>query len=164
MDTFDPEELTAYQVGSRNRFADGRVQLNAEVFYWDYKDQQIGHVVFDPVGNINFVTDNAGQATIQGANLDLVAAITDNDRVELFVEYNDTDYDEFTYETAYSIFGAPVFQSRLDACPFSAPFPGRASARCSPRSTAAARSCRAHRSGSPRPPTSTRSASTTARA
>jgi iron complex outermembrane receptor protein len=124
MDTFDPEELTAYQLGSRNRFADGRVQLNAEVYYWDYKDQQIGHVVFDPVGNINFVTDNAGQATIQGANIDLVAAITDNDRVELFVEYNDTEYDEFTYETAYSIFGAPIFNPASTACPFSAPFPG----------------------------------------
>ena len=124
MDTYDPEELTAYELGSRNRFADGRVQLNAEIFYWDYEDQQVGLVVFDPAGNINFVTDNAGQATIQGANADLVAAITDNDRVELFVEYNDTEYDEFTYETAHSIFGAPIFNPASTSCPVSAPFPG----------------------------------------
>lgn len=124
MDTYDPEELTAYELGSRNRFADGRVQLNVEIFYWDYEDQQVGLVVFDPAGNINFVTDNAGQATIQGANADLVAAITDNDRVELFVEYNDTEYDEFTYETAHSIFGAPIFNPASTSCPVSAPFPG----------------------------------------
>jgi len=74
--------------------------------------------------NIVIVTDNAGQATIQGANADLVAAITDNDRVELFVEYNDTEYDEFTYETAHSIFGAPIFNPASTSCPVSAPFPG----------------------------------------
>jgi len=124
MDTYEPEELTAYELGSRNRFADGRLQLNAEVYYWDYEDQQIAHVIFDPVGNINLITDNAGQATIQGANVDLVVSITDDDRVELFVEYNDTEYDEFTYETAFSIFGVPIFNPASTGCPFSAPFPG----------------------------------------
>jgi len=124
MDTYEPEELTAYELGLRNRFLDGRLQLNFEAYYWDYEDQQIAHVIFDPLGNINLVTDNAGQATIQGANIDLVAAVTENDRIELFVEYNDTEYDEFTYETAFSIFGAPIFNPASTGCPFGAPFQG----------------------------------------
>ena len=48
----------------------------------------------------------------------------DNDRVELFVEYNDTEYDEFTYETAYSDLRRAVFNPASTGCPFSAPFPG----------------------------------------
>ncbi|HSG65063.1 MAG TPA: TonB-dependent receptor, partial [Gammaproteobacteria bacterium] len=126
LDTFEPEELLAYELGSRNRLLDGRLQLNFEAYYWDYEDQQIAHVIFDPLGNINLITDNAGQATIQGANVDLAAAITPDDRVELFVEYNDAEYDEFTYETAYSIFGAPIFNPASTACPVGEPFPGDA--------------------------------------
>jgi iron complex outermembrane receptor protein len=124
LDTFEPEKLTAYELGLRNRLLDGRLQLNFEVFYWDYEDQQIAHVIFDPLGNINLVTDNAGQATIQGANVDLVAAVTPSDRIELFVEYNDTEYDEFSYETAFSVFGSPIFNPASTACPVGAPFPG----------------------------------------
>jgi len=38
---YDPEEIKAWTLGSKNRFLDQRLQLNAEVFYWDYTDQQI---------------------------------------------------------------------------------------------------------------------------
>lgn len=124
MDTYDPEELLAWEFGSRNRFMDDRLQLNFEVFYWDYTDNQIAHVIFDPLGNINLVTQNAGEATIQGANIDLQAAITPNDRLRFFVEYNDASYDSFTYDTAYSIFGTPLFNPASTGCPVGQPFPG----------------------------------------
>jgi iron complex outermembrane receptor protein len=38
--TYKPEKLMAYELGSRNRFLDGRLQANLSSFYWDYKDQQ----------------------------------------------------------------------------------------------------------------------------
>ena len=31
---YQPEKITAYSVGSKNRFLDNRLQLNAEVYYW----------------------------------------------------------------------------------------------------------------------------------
>jgi iron complex outermembrane receptor protein len=124
MDTYDPEELLAYELGSRNRFMDDRLQLNFEVFYWDYTDNQIAHVIFDPLGNINLVTQNAGEATIQGANVDLQAAITPDDRLRFFIEYNDATYDHFTYDTAFSIFGAPLFNPASTGCQVGTPFPG----------------------------------------
>ncbi|MEO6338701.1 MAG: TonB-dependent receptor, partial [Caulobacteraceae bacterium] len=37
----EPETLTAYTIGSKNRFLDNRLQLNVEGFYWDYKNQQV---------------------------------------------------------------------------------------------------------------------------
>jgi iron complex outermembrane receptor protein len=124
LDTFEPEKLRAWELGSRNRFLGGRMQLNFELFHWDYEDNQIAHVIFDPLGNINFVTQNAGEATIRGANIDLQAALTSNDRVRAFVEYNDASYDSFSYDTAFSIFGAPLFNPASTACPVGAPFPG----------------------------------------
>ena len=33
---FDPEILTAYEVGAKTRWSDGRVRLNGSVFYYDY--------------------------------------------------------------------------------------------------------------------------------
>ncbi len=111
LDSYDPEKLTAYELGSRNRFLDGRMQLNFELFNWDYKDNQIAHVIFDPLGNINLVTQNAGKATIRGANVDLQFALTATDRLRTFVEYNDASYDSFVYDTAYSIFGTQLFNA-----------------------------------------------------
>ena len=124
MDTYDPEKLTAYSLGARNRFMDGRLQVNVEAFHWDYKDAQIAHVVFDPLGNVNFVTQNAGSATIQGANVDLIALIGDSGRLHFFAEYTDAEYDKFRYDTAYSIFGAPLFNPASTGCQAGTPFPG----------------------------------------
>ena len=124
LDTYEPEKLRAYELGSRNRLFEGRVQLNFEFFNWDYEDNQIAHVIFDPLGNINLVTQNAGQATIRGANIDLQAALTANDRLRAFVEYNDASYDSFVYDTAFSIFGSPLFNPASTGCPVGSPFPG----------------------------------------
>jgi iron complex outermembrane receptor protein len=37
---YKPETLDAYSIGSKNRFLDGTPQLNAEAFYWDYRNHQ----------------------------------------------------------------------------------------------------------------------------
>jgi iron complex outermembrane recepter protein len=37
---FDPEILTAYELGAKSRFSDGKVRLNGSVFYYDYDDFQ----------------------------------------------------------------------------------------------------------------------------
>jgi len=124
MDTYEPEKLLAYSLGSRNRFIDNRLQLNFELFHWKYEDNQIAHVIFDPLGNINLVTQNAGEATIQGANVDLEAALTQSSRLRAFLEYNDAAYDRFTYDTAFSIFGTPLFNPASVGCPVGAPFAG----------------------------------------
>jgi len=123
-DTYEPEKVTAFQLGSRNELLDGRLRLNFEAFWWKLRNGQVAHVKFDPLGNINLVTDNAGSAEIKGANIELQAAITDNDILRFFVEYNDAEYTDFTFDTAYSIFGTPLFNALSTGCDVSAPFPG----------------------------------------
>lgn len=123
-DIYDPEKITAFEIGSRNTFLDGRLIVNFEGFWWKLRDAQIAHVKFDPAGNINLVTDNAGEAEIKGANVELRAALSDHDSLRLFAEYNHAEYTDFRYDTAFSIFGAPLFNPLSTGCTVSAPFPG----------------------------------------
>ena len=110
----DPEDLTAYTIGSKNRFLDDRLQLNLELFYWDYEDQQISHlgpvqVASTPAGPLFgpvFLTENAGQATIQGLELELLWQVVENGLFSANFQYLDTEYDELRYQ-AYSPSGVP---------------------------------------------------------
>lgn len=111
-----PERLTAYTLGSKNRFLDNTLQLNVEAFYWDYKDQQISHlapvqVASTPGGPIYgpvFKTENAGSATIYGAEAELLWQPTSNDLFSLNVQYLHAEYDDLRYQ-AYSVGGpAPL--------------------------------------------------------
>lgn len=95
---FEPEHLTAYTLGIRNRFLDNKLQLNLEAFYWDYRDNQQSAIGFDGFGNIAFVTRNAGNATLYGFSADLVARVSSDDTIGLNAEYNHTKFDRFTYE------------------------------------------------------------------
>jgi iron complex outermembrane receptor protein len=123
-DVYDPEKITAFEIGSRNTFLDGRLIVNFEGFWWKLRDAQIAHVKFDPAGNINLVTDNAGEAEIKGANVELRAALSEHDSLRFFAEYNHAEYTDFRYDTAFSIFGAPLFNPLSTGCAVSAPFPG----------------------------------------
>jgi iron complex outermembrane receptor protein len=110
----EPETLTAYTVGIKNRFFDNRLQFNVEAFYWDYRNQQISHLgpvqvattpggpIFGPV----FTTENAGQATIYGAEFDIQWQPTRSDVVVANLQYLHTNYDELDYQF-YSTTGAP---------------------------------------------------------
>ncbi len=102
--TFGPERLTAYAIGSKNRFFDNRLQVNAEAFYWDYKGQQVsflssGLVAPGVTGSV-FVTENIGRSTIKGLDLDVEYLLTDRDRVTARVAYMDAKADDFVYRPA----------------------------------------------------------------
>lgn len=107
---FQPEELTAYTVGAKNRFLDNKLQVNAEAFYWDYKDQQITFVgpIATPTGVApGGVTVNAGQARIYGAELELMFAPTHRDTFSANIQYLNGKYNSLGY-TAISSGGAPI--------------------------------------------------------
>ncbi len=93
---YQPEKLTAYTAGMKNRFFDNRLQANFEVFLWKYKNQQISHLGYDLNGAAGFVTDNAGLATIKGVNADFLWAPTQADTVTFQIEYLDAYYDTYT--------------------------------------------------------------------
>jgi iron complex outermembrane receptor protein len=102
--SYNPENLTAFELGSRNRFLDNRLQFNAEAFYWKYKDHQEPRLTEDGLGVLSFDYENAGNATLYGLDLDLVAKPTDADTVRATVEY---------LHSVYDIHGRPLHAKRF---------------------------------------------------
>jgi len=97
-DRFEPEEVTSYVLGTKNRFLDNRVQLNAEAFYLDYTNQQVSFVkLVGPASTL--VTENAGKSHVYGAEVEGQFLPADNTRIGLAVQYLKAKYDEFTYIT-----------------------------------------------------------------
>ncbi len=96
-ETFDPEYLDAYTIGLKSTLLDGRLNLNLEGFYWEYSDQQISHIGVDARGNNGLFTQNIGESTIQGFEIETVFLATETTRLNATVQYLDATFDKFTY-------------------------------------------------------------------
>ncbi|MGJ8481273.1 TonB-dependent receptor [Sphingobium yanoikuyae] len=101
VEPYKAETITAYTIGTKNRFFDGRLQANLELFYWKYNDLQQSLQRLGRNGRSVSTIINAGKATSKGANLDVIAKVTDNDTVNFAVEYNKARYGDFVW-TAYT--------------------------------------------------------------
>jgi iron complex outermembrane recepter protein len=113
--SYDPETLTAFAVGSKNRFLASRLQLNAEAFYWDYKDHQesyLGPTTATGLG-FNFVTQKA-DAHIYGLEIESQFLITDKDKLDTKVQYLHAEYTDAKFINASPGPGNP---SPVIACP-----------------------------------------------
>ncbi|WP_176473026.1 TonB-dependent receptor domain-containing protein [Sphingomonas lenta] len=68
---FAPEEVTAYEVGFKNRFAGDTVQLNLAFFYNDFTDLQVQTSVPAPNGlTVLSIITNAGKSRAYGVEID----------------------------------------------------------------------------------------------
>lgn len=95
---YDPEYITAYTIGSKNRFFDNRVQLNLEGFLWKYRDQQLSYIGLDSTLRPANVTDNIGRSTIKGIEGELQVLATPSTLLNANVQYLDAKYDSFQYQ------------------------------------------------------------------
>jgi iron complex outermembrane recepter protein len=69
--TFKPEEVIAYEVGSKNRFFDNTLQLNAAAFFNSYDSLQEQRQV--PVGNTTLsIIENSGKAEAKGVEIETI--------------------------------------------------------------------------------------------
>ena len=92
--TYPPEFIDALTIGSKNRFSDNSVQLNVEVFYWEYTDQQINY--FSTInGAPDFPTASA-DSTILGIDVDTLWAVGDRTTIGFKAQYLDSTYDSLT--------------------------------------------------------------------
>jgi iron complex outermembrane receptor protein len=97
---FNPEFITAYTIGSKNRFFDNRVQLNFEGFIWKYRDQQITYFTVDSSGTLINSSENAGRASIKGVDVDILVKPMRNTTLNAKVQYLDAVYQELNLITA----------------------------------------------------------------
>jgi len=98
--SYKPEFITAYTIGSKNRFLDNHVQLNLEGFIWKYRDQQITYFTVDTSGTLINSNENAGRATIKGFDVDLLIKPTGRTTLNAKVQYLDSRYDDLHLYTA----------------------------------------------------------------
>ena len=113
--TYAPEYISAFSIGSKNRFLNDRLQLNAEVFYWKYTDQQIPHGGSDSDGAYVFYTDNAGSSVIKGAELAVKFLTASHTIFNAEAQYLSAIYDAFTFQVP----AGGTNQPPLTGCPFS---------------------------------------------
>jgi iron complex outermembrane recepter protein len=86
--TFDnlvrPSELLAYTAGYKTRLLDNRLQVNTEVFFYDYEDFAIQ--AYDIAAPFNPVF-NAQKLEIYGTQIDLLWAVADEASLKINVGY-----------------------------------------------------------------------------
>ncbi|MEM6453659.1 MAG: TonB-dependent receptor [Acidobacteriota bacterium] len=93
LDPFDPERVTAYELGAKLDRFDGRLRLNAAAFYNDYTDLQLSASLLVD-GQPLFVLQNAGEAETWGVELETTWRATERLVVGLTAGYLQTDYTE----------------------------------------------------------------------
>lgn len=92
LQTFDPETAWAYEAGLKATWFDRRLVSNIAIFHTKYRDIQFTAV--QTVNNdIAAVVANAGEATIQGFEVELAARPTAGLDLTLGVGYTDASYD-----------------------------------------------------------------------
>jgi len=99
----DPEFIWAYEVGSKNRFFDDRLQFNMTGFYYDYSDLQVVTLA----ENV-FVTQNAAEATIWGFEWEITALPWPELLLVANVSYLNATFDKFIGFREEDRFQTPV--------------------------------------------------------
>ena len=84
--SYEPETVTSYDIGYKGRLADGRVQLSAVAFVYDYVDLQAIYYTGAKV-----TVDNIGQVDGRGVEIEVTAALSDNWTLRLGGSWLDTE-------------------------------------------------------------------------
>lgn len=92
----DQMQLISYEVGSKNRFFDDRLQLNAAAFYNDYEGYSQEINISTQPGPPQFVRVNL-PVGIYGFELDTELLVTPKDRLSFSIGYVNSKIKEFPY-------------------------------------------------------------------
>jgi iron complex outermembrane recepter protein len=93
--TFKPETVMAFEVGSKNRFADNTIQINLAAFYNKYSGLQEQRQV--PVGATTLsIIENSGKARSYGAEAELIWQPVNALQVGATFAYLNAKYTEYS--------------------------------------------------------------------
>ena len=95
--SFGPETIIAYEVGTKNRFFNNALQVNLSAFLYDYSDLQTQQE--DPETALVY-TLNAGKARVKGAELETMWLVTPDTKIDANVAWLDAKYTDFCEVTA----------------------------------------------------------------
>ncbi len=88
---FKDEKVKNYEIGGKFLFAEGTLEVNLAAFRSEFTDMQTSQ--FD--GGFSFIVTNAGEAVVQGVEVDSRWAITDNLLMRGGASYIDFEFTKF---------------------------------------------------------------------
>jgi iron complex outermembrane receptor protein len=91
---YQPETLTAYEVGYKGKLMGGKLRLNASAFYYDYKNLQLSGIV-SVGGTPNQLTTNAGKASVKGVELEAIVQPDSHNRLSPGLDLLDAHYTQY---------------------------------------------------------------------
>lgn len=91
---FQPDKNWTYEIGTKNTFLDGRLQVNAAAFYVDWSNQQVACSALGSAINITppAVICNIGKAKIKGFEIDANLAVTEGLTLTAGFSFNDAKF------------------------------------------------------------------------
>ena len=89
------ESILAYEAGIKNSLFDKKLQINAAVFYYDYKDKQLRSKIDAPPFGILDVLQNVPKSKVKGAELEITARPIPHLAISTSFTYLDATIDEF---------------------------------------------------------------------
>jgi iron complex outermembrane recepter protein len=99
------ESVLAYEAGFKNRLFDGRAQLNAAGFYYDYKDKQLRGATLDPTFGPLEALVSIPESHVEGFEVQLIARPFVGLTIDTSATYVQTEVDRFTGFDARANFG-----------------------------------------------------------
>lgn len=114
--TYDEEEADNLELGFKSTLADGRMRLNANVFFIDWSEQQLTNTIFTRVGDsvdADSVIQNVGETGIKGLELEMSSLITDNWTLDLSYSYIDSEIDEYISQDQADLLGSDGSEADL---------------------------------------------------
>ncbi|MEQ8860316.1 MAG: TonB-dependent receptor [Pseudomonadales bacterium] len=119
--TYDEEEITAYELGYKGTFLDGRLQLNTSIYHYQFDNYQDRVELFNAgSGSASDVVQNVDEAQNQGVEFELTWLPTDSWTIGGNGSWSDTEYksDFFVLEDDNPAFPAPLFPDTTGADAF----------------------------------------------
>ena len=111
-----PEEIDNYAIGSKNRFLDNRLQVNAEIYYNEIDN---AHTYTFDASIPSSVGAAAGKASTFGVEVELEAVPSDQLRITAMLAYLDATYDEYLgfSDGAFFVTGIDVSGNQRERSP-----------------------------------------------
>jgi len=94
---FEPETVDTFSIGFKSKSSDGTFLFNGEIFHNQYSDKQFATIALDDSGSLVQTTDNVGEVTSSGFEIESKLVFPDIEGLSLSVNvgYLDSKIDEF---------------------------------------------------------------------
>ncbi|WP_262690224.1 TonB-dependent receptor [Kordiimonas aestuarii] len=95
-DGYEPETVDSYEVGLKGNLLDGRLSFAGAIFHTSYDGQQVTsqQVNQSGTGVVSFV-DNVGSSTINGAEIEATAWLSNAFSIDFALGYVDAEFDQY---------------------------------------------------------------------